>query len=73
MMDMPVFVKIDRYKQSLSTLTKSKEKLVQARGLLDRLEQIRTKQDDEMNQLSHELAVIESKIAELQELFRHAE
>lgn len=72
-MDMPVFVKIDRYKQSLSTLTKSKEKLGQARELLERLEQIRNKQDGEMQQLEHELALIESKIGELQELFKHAE
>lgn len=72
-MDMPVFVKIDRYKQSLTTLGKSKEKLTQARELLARLEQIRTKQDAEMQQLEHELSVIESKIGELQDLFKHAE
>ena len=72
-MDMPVFVKIDRYKQSLATLTKSKDKLTQARELLEKLEHIRTKQDAEMQQLEHELAVIESKIGELQSLFKHAE
>ena len=72
-MDMPVFVKIDRYKQSLSMLTKSKEKLGHARELLDKLDGIRTKQEAEMQQLSRELAVIDSKVAELEELFRHAE
>jgi hypothetical protein len=72
-MDMPVFVKIERYKESLSTLTKSKERLALARDLLERLEQIRSKQESEMHQLHQELAVIDSKIGELQELFRQVE
>lgn len=72
-MDMPVFVKIDRYQESLETLAKSRENLVQAKDLLDRLGQVRQKQDAEMHQLSHEIAVIESKIGDLEELFRHAE
>lgn len=72
-MDMPVFVKIDRYQESLKTLGKSRDKLSQAKDLLGRLDQVREKQESEMQQLNHEIAVIESKIGELEELFRHAE
>lgn len=72
-MDMPVFVKIDRYKDSLKTLDASKKKLAQAKELLDRLNDVRSKQEAEMQQLEHELSVIESKIGELQELFKNAE
>ena len=72
-MDMPVFVKIDQYEDSLKTLGTSREKLTTAKDLLDRLSEVRSRQEAEMQQLRHELAVIESKIGELEELFRHAQ
>lgn len=72
-MDMPVFVKIEQYKESLKTLDTSREKLTQAKQLLSRLNDVRDKQDAEMTQLERELAIIESKIGELQELFKNAQ
>lgn len=60
-----VFVKIDEYKEALDTIGLIKEKLNEAKNNLNRLNDIKSKEDSELDAWSQKIDEVESKINEI--------
>ena len=67
--NMPVFVKIDDYKNLIEVLDLLKKKLDEARASLDRIVEIKTKEDrdielwrEELEQVHHKINFIDSTL-----------
>ena len=58
----PVFIKIDEYRQVMDVLAQTKEKLQQARSLLDKLTEIKNQEDTELANWSKQLEDVEQKV-----------
>ena len=61
----PVFIKIDEYRQVMNVLAQTKDKLQQARQLLDKLTEIKNQEDTELANWSKELEDVEQKVNEV--------
>ncbi len=66
-MDMkaPVFVKIDEYKDIADIMTIIREKLRQAKFLLDKIAELKAQEDSELATWSKELEDVESRVASI--------
>lgn len=60
---MPVFVKVDEYKDVLEIMGMIKSKLEQARGILDKIIEIKAQEDNELKAWQQDLDEVEKKIA----------
>ncbi len=60
---MPVFVKIDEYKDILEIMGLIKSKLEQARAVLNKIIETKNQEDNELNAWQHDLDEVEKKIA----------
>lgn len=60
---MPVFVKIDEYKDILEIMGLIKSKLEQARSVLSKIIEIKNQEDNELTTWQHDLDEVETKIA----------
>jgi len=60
-----VFVKIDEYKDVLDAISLIKEKLNEARTTLDKLNNIKSKEDEEVSLWSQKIEEIEEKIDDI--------
>ena len=70
MENMPVFVKIGHYTQSMNLLQKSKERLDQAKDLIEKLEGLRAQEAEEISVLQDELAHIEKRLEALDSMLK---
>lgn len=61
----PVFVKIDDYKDIVDLLALIKDRLKQAKFLLDKVKEIKDQEDAEIRTWSKELAEIDQRINEV--------
>ena len=61
----PVFIKIDEYRQVMTVLAQTKDKIQQARQLLDKLTEIKNQEDTELANWSKELEDVEQKVNEV--------
>jgi hypothetical protein len=59
----PVFVKIDKYKDAMANFEMVKKKLQESSSLLDKIKETRAREEEELNQWSHELNTLKEKIA----------
>ena len=57
-----VFIKIDEYRHVMDTLAQTRDKLQQARQLLDKLTDIKNQEDTELANWSKELEDVEQKV-----------
>ena len=60
---MPVFVKIDEYKDVLEIMGLIKSKLEQARAVLSKIIEIKSQEDDELRAWQTDLDEVEKKVA----------
>lgn len=60
---MPVFVKIDEYKEILDVMDLIKNKLEQVRSVLKKIEELKTQENNEIQSWHHDLEEIEKKIS----------
>ncbi|MBS3158136.1 hypothetical protein J4206_02525 [Candidatus Woesearchaeota archaeon] len=58
----PVFVKIDEYKEVLQVMELIKSKLEQAKTTLNKVNQIKTQEDNELAAWQQALAEVEKKV-----------
>jgi hypothetical protein len=58
----PIFVKIDKFRDALSNLEFIKKKLQESSELLDKIKAIRSNEEEELEQWSHEINLIKDKI-----------
>jgi hypothetical protein len=59
----PVFVKIDKFKEAMANFEMVKKKLQESSSLLDKIKETRAREEEELNQWSHELNTLKEKIA----------
>jgi hypothetical protein len=59
----PIFVKIDKFRDALSNLEVIKKKLQESSELLDKIKAIRSNEEEELEEWSHELNLIKEKVA----------
>lgn len=59
----PVFVKIDEYKDIADIMTLMREKLRQAKFLLDKIAELKAQEDAELATWAKELEDVESRVA----------
>lgn len=59
---MPVYVKVDEYKEVLDLVNVLKEKLNDARGLLDHLNELKNEEDAELESWKLSIEDIEKKL-----------
>lgn len=59
----PVFVKIDEYKDILEIVGLIKSKLEQARTILNKISEIKNQEDNELRSWQNDLDEVEKKIA----------
>jgi len=59
----PVFVKIDEYKDIADIMTLMREKLRQAKFLLDKIAELKTQEDAELATWAKELEDVEARVA----------
>ncbi len=70
----PVFVKIEKYKDAISSLEAIKKKMQETLGLIDSIRETRAKEDEELNQWISEVESIKEKIDTIdQKLFSNLE
>ncbi|MBW3019347.1 hypothetical protein KY329_04145 [Candidatus Woesearchaeota archaeon] len=58
----PVFVKIDEYKDVADIVSLMREKITQAKFLLDKIAEIKAKEDSELAAWSKELEDVEARV-----------
>lgn len=61
----PVFIKIDEYRQVVELLAQTKDKVQQARSLLQKLTDIKNQEDEQLANWSKELDEVEQKVTEV--------
>ena len=73
MMDtQPVFVKIDEYKEAMSLIDNIKSKVKEANGMLDKINDIKAKEEAELDQWKSHLDEIDRKVEFMDRtLFEH--
>ena len=59
---MPVYVKIDQYKDVLDILNLLKDKFSEAKKVLNKIYEIKNQEDAELDSWSNELEAVETKI-----------
>jgi uncharacterized coiled-coil protein SlyX len=62
MNDMPVFVKIDEYKEVLDVIELIKNKVAQARDILGRINDLKNEEDSELERWKTNIDAIEEKV-----------
>ncbi len=65
---MPVFVKLDEYKEVVQILEETKEKLAKARELLSKIEELKRQEDSELESWSIELSEAEERIEDVDKI-----
>ncbi len=65
MTDMPVYVRIDEYKDVLDVIRTLKGKLSEAKETLEQIQQLRNEEDAELESWKAGLSDIEQKVAHL--------
>jgi len=58
----PIFVKIDKFRDALSNLEIIKKKLQESSELLDKIKEIRSNEEEELENWSHEITLIKDKV-----------
>lgn len=61
MKDAPVYVKIDKYRESLDILDVIKSKISRARNTLDKIKQLKQQEDEELDLWSKNIEDVERK------------
>jgi hypothetical protein len=61
----PVFVKIDEYKDIMDIMTLMREKLRQAKFLLDKVAELKAQEDQELATWAKELEDVETRVASI--------
>ncbi|MEM3154494.1 MAG: hypothetical protein QW165_02925 [Candidatus Woesearchaeota archaeon] len=59
----PVFVKIDEYKDIMDIMTLMREKLRQAKFLLDKIAELKAQEDQELATWAKELEDVEARVS----------
>ena len=68
----PVFVKIDEYKEAMSLIDNIKSKVKEANGMLDKINDIKAKEEAELDQWKSHLDEIDRKVEFMDRtLFEH--
>jgi len=57
-----LFVQIDRYKEAAAKMEHIKEKITEAERILEKLDEMKSKEDEELTKWHHDLETIKSKI-----------
>lgn len=65
---MPVFVKLDEYKEVVRILEETKEKLANARELLSKIEELKKQEDSELEAWSAEISDAEERIEDVDKI-----
>lgn len=63
--EMPVFVKLDEYKDVTDIVNLAREKVQQAKAVLNRIQQLKAQEDSEFESWQNELNEIEGKVEEI--------
>jgi hypothetical protein len=63
--EMPVFVKLDEYKDVTDIVNLAREKVQQAKSVLNRIAQLKSQEDAEFEAWQNELVEIEAKLDEI--------
>ena len=58
----PIFVKIDKFKDSSENFEKIKEKVGDIGDMLEKIKQIKEKEDQELKEREHEIEVIKTRV-----------
>jgi len=59
----PVYVKLDEYKDIMDIMTLMREKLRQAKFLLDKIAELKAQEDSELSTWAKELEDVENRVA----------
>lgn len=62
---MPVFVKLDDYKDITDIINLAREKVQEAKAVLNRINDLKEKEDSEIESWRQELADIDAKISDI--------
>ena len=65
MQETPVFVKLDEYKDVTDIVNLAREKVQQAKAVLNRIQQLKSQEDAEFESWQNELSEIENKIEDI--------
>lgn len=63
MEEKPIFVKIDAYEDIRDILNLVKKKIAEARGVLDRIQQLRHEEEAELEVWNNEIEDVEKKVS----------
>ncbi|TAL57726.1 MAG: hypothetical protein EPN86_01475 [Nanoarchaeota archaeon] len=66
-MEMPLFVKLEKYDEITRTLRMIRAKVDEARASLEKIKEIKTQEDKEMESWSQELETIQEKINKIED------
>jgi len=61
----PIFVKIDKFRDALSNLELIKKKLQESSELLEKIKEIRSSEEEELEKWSQEINVIKEKVSQI--------
>lgn len=64
----PVYVKIEEYRDVLDIITLLKDKISEANGILDKINELKSKEDSELNHWQKGIDEIEKKISSIDKM-----
>lgn len=71
--NMPIFVRVEKYDDISKTIAKIKEKMKEAKTSLDKIMDLRTQEEKEIEEWSAELESVEERIATIEDTLMHPE
>lgn len=69
--NVPIFIKIDNYKDVIEILARTREQVGQARHLLSRIGEVKVREDEMIAQWAHEIEDVEHRIEEIDKMLVH--
>ena len=67
MMDMPLFVKVEKYDDITKTIRMVRSKLHEAKSSLEKIKELKTQEDKELESWNQEIDGIQEKINKIEE------
>ena len=69
--NVPIFIKIDEYKDVVDILARTREQIGQARHLISRISEIKGQEDEMIEKWAKELEDVEQRVEEVDKMLVH--
>jgi hypothetical protein len=73
MVNVPIYIKIDDYKDIVEILSITREKIAQARSVLGKISEVKAQEDEVISNWAHEIDEVDQWIEEIDKTLLHTQ